>query len=108
MRECTRVSRSERRRLPVDSTASQLEATLKKEGPVDLFTLDGQHRPLQEDLVKFCKLAARLGVGVQLRIPHQRLAFMTGRYADLGVLAILVPLVEAVGFGVAAEDRDES
>ena len=83
---------------PVDSTRSQLQAIIKQRGPVDLFTLDCQHRPLpnEADLVKFCKLAEELGAGVQLRIPHPRLAFMTGRFADLGVLAILVPLVEDV------------
>lgn len=83
---------------PVDSTRSQLEEIIKKRDQVDLFTLDGQHRPLprEEDLVKFCKLAEQLGAGVQLRIPHPRLAFMTGRFADLGVLAIMVPLVEDV------------
>jgi len=81
---------------PVDSTRGQLEAIIKQRGQVDLFSLDGQHRPMprEEDLVKFCKLAEQLGAGVQLRIPHQRLAFMTGRFADFGVLAILVPLVE--------------
>jgi 2-keto-3-deoxy-L-rhamnonate aldolase RhmA len=84
---------------PVDSTRSQLEGIMRKEGRVDLFVLDGQHRPLpdERDLVKFCKLAEELGAGVQLRLPHPRLAFMTGRFADLGVLAILVPLVEEVG-----------
>ncbi|MBM3774389.1 MAG: hypothetical protein FJW37_04420, partial [Acidobacteria bacterium] len=68
---------------------------IQKQGQVDLFTLDGQHAPLpgEEDVAKFCKLAEELGAGVQLRIPHQRLAFMTGRFADLGVLAIMVPLV---------------
>jgi 2-keto-3-deoxy-L-rhamnonate aldolase RhmA len=89
---------------PPDSTRSQLEAIIQKQGQVDLFSLDGQHRPLprEEDLVKFCKLAEQLGVGVQLRIPHQRWAYMTGRYADLGVLAILVPLVEDVETADAA------
>jgi 4-hydroxy-2-oxoheptanedioate aldolase len=83
---------------PVDSTRSQLEEIIRKSGKVDLFSVDGQHRPLpdERDLVKFCKLAEGLGAGVQLRIPHQRLAYMTGRYADLGVLAIMVPLVEEV------------
>jgi len=81
-----------------DSTRSQLEEIIKQRGQVDLFSLDGQHRPLpsEGELVKFCKLAEQLGAGVQLRIPHQRLAFMTGRFADLGVLAIMVPLVEDV------------
>lgn len=83
---------------PVDSTRGQLEEIVKKNGKVDLFYLDGQHRPLPEesDLVKFCKLAEELGAGGQLRIPHPRLAFLTGRFADLGVLSIMVPLVEDV------------
>jgi 4-hydroxy-2-oxoheptanedioate aldolase len=83
----------------VDASRGQLEEIIKKSGKVDLFSLDGQHRPLpdERDLVKFCKLAEELGAGVQLRIPHVRLAFMTGRFADLGVLAIMVPLVEEAG-----------
>jgi 4-hydroxy-2-oxoheptanedioate aldolase len=82
----------------VDSTRSQLEDIIRKSGKVDLFSLDGQHRPLPDErvLVKFCKLAEELGAGVQLRIQHPRLAYMTGRFADLGVLAVMVPLVEEV------------
>jgi 2-keto-3-deoxy-L-rhamnonate aldolase RhmA len=84
--------------VPADSTRGQLEAVLAKEGKVDLFYLDGQHRPLPEekDLVRFCKLAEELGVGVQMRLPHVRLAYLTGRFADLGVMSIMVPLVEEV------------
>ena len=83
---------------PVDSTRSQLEEIIKKNDGLDLFSVDGQHRPLpdERDLAKFCKLVEDLGAGVQLRIPHPRWAYMTGRFADLGVLAILVPLVEDV------------
>ena len=83
---------------PVESTRGELEQIIKKNGKVDLFSLDGQHRPLpdERDLVKFCKLAEDLGAGVQLRIPHPRWAYMTGRFLDLGVLAILVPIVEEV------------
>ena len=83
---------------PAGSSRSELAAIIKKNGKVDLFYLDGQHRPLpgERDLVTFCKLAEALGAGVQLRIPHPRLAFMTGRFADLGVLSIMVPLVEDV------------
>lgn len=59
---------------PVESTRGQLEEIIKKNGKVDLFSLDGQHRPLpdERDLVKFCKLAEELGAGVQLRIPVVR------------------------------------
>ena len=83
---------------PVDSTRSQLEAIIKKQGQVELFSLDGQHRPLpdERELVKFCKLAEELGAGVQLRIPHVKFAHLTGRFADLGVVAVMVPLVEDV------------
>jgi 2-keto-3-deoxy-L-rhamnonate aldolase RhmA len=84
---------------PVDSTRSQLQDIIKKAGGgVELFSLDGQHRPLpdERELVRFCKLAEELGAGVQLRIQHQKLAYTTGRYADLGVLAVMVPLVEEV------------
>jgi 4-hydroxy-2-oxoheptanedioate aldolase len=82
----------------VDATRSQLQEIIKKEGGVDLFSLDSQHRPLpdERDLVKFCKLAEELGAGVQLRIQHPKLAYLTGRFADLGVLAVMVPLVEDV------------
>ena len=52
--------------------------------------------PDERDLVKFCKLAEELGAGVQLRHSASRLAYLTGRYADLGVLAVMVPLVEEV------------
>jgi 2-keto-3-deoxy-L-rhamnonate aldolase RhmA len=83
---------------PADLTRDQLQQIIKKQGQVDLFTLDSQHRPLpnEGDLVRFCKMAEELGAGVQLRIQHPRLAFLTGRFADLGVLAIMVPLVEEV------------
>lgn len=83
---------------PAGLTRSELQELIKKNGKVDLFTLDGQHRPLpdERELARFCKLAEELGAGVQLRIPHPRQAFLTGRYADLGVLAIMVPLVEEV------------
>jgi len=83
---------------PLDATRSQLEEIIKKNGGVDLFNVDTQHRPMpaETDLTKFCKLAEELGAGVQLRIPHPRWAYMTGRFADLGVLAVMVPLVEEV------------
>ncbi len=83
---------------PVESTRGELEQIIRENGKVDLFSVDGQHRPLpdERDLAKFCKLTEELGAGVQLRIPHARWAYMTGRYADLGVMAILVPFVEEV------------
>ena len=80
------------------ATRTELEAIIKKEGGVDLFHLDGQHSPLptEMELVKFCRTAAELGAGVQIRLPHQRFAFLTGRYADLGVLSMYVPQIEEV------------
>lgn len=83
---------------PVEAPRSQLQEIIKQRGQIDLFTLDSQHRPLpdERDLVKFCKLAEELGAGVQLRIQHPKWAYLTGRYADLGVLAVMVPLVEDV------------
>jgi 2-keto-3-deoxy-L-rhamnonate aldolase RhmA len=41
-------------------------------------------------------VAEELGAGVQLRIQHPKLAYLAGRYADLGVLAVMIPLVEEV------------
>jgi 2-keto-3-deoxy-L-rhamnonate aldolase RhmA len=92
---------------PVDATRAQLEAIIKKQGQVDLFNLDGQHSPMptERELVRFCTTAAELGVGVQLRIPHPRLAFLTGRYADLGILSVFIPLVEDVETVNAALDN---
>jgi 2-keto-3-deoxy-L-rhamnonate aldolase RhmA len=82
----------------VDATRGQLQEISKKAGGAELFSLDAQHRPLpdERDLVKFCKMAEELGAGVQLRLQHPKLAYLTGRFADLGVLAVMVPLVEDV------------
>ena len=48
---------------PVESTRSELEEIIEKGGKVDLFSVDGQHRPLpdERDLVKLCKLANMFG-----------------------------------------------
>lgn len=82
----------------VDATRAQLQELSKKAGGAELFSLDAQHRPLpdERDLVKFCKMAEELGAGVQIRLQHPKLAYLTGRFADLGVLAVMVPLVEDV------------
>ena len=82
----------------VDATRAQLQEMSKKVGGAELFSLDAQHRPLpdERDLVKFCKMAEELGAGVQIRLQHPKLAYLTGRFADLGVLAVMVPLVEDV------------
>ena len=83
---------------PIDATRAQMEEIIKQRGGVDIFNLDGQHTPMptERELARFCATAADLGVGVQLRMPHPKLAFLTGRYADLGVLSLFVPLVEEV------------
>lgn len=83
---------------PIDATRAQMEAIVKKQGTVDIFNVDGQHSPMPADreLVRFCTTAAEIGVGVQLRIPHPKLAFLSGRYADLGILSVFIPLVEDV------------
>lgn len=82
----------------VDATRTQLQELSKKAGGAELFSLDAQHRPLpdERELVKFCKMAEELGAGVQIRLQHPKLAYLTGRFADLGVLAVMVPLVEDV------------
>lgn len=82
----------------VDATRAQLQELSKKAGGAELFSLDAQHRPLpdERELVKFCKMAEELGAGVQIRLQHPKLAYLTGRFADLGVLAVMVPLVEDV------------
>lgn len=82
----------------LETTRAQMQEMIKKNGGVDLFSLDAQHRPNSDEreLVRFCKAAEELGAGVQLRIQHPKLAYLVGRYADLGVLAVMVPLVEEV------------
>jgi 2-keto-3-deoxy-L-rhamnonate aldolase RhmA len=82
----------------IDTTRAQLQEISKKAGGAELISLDAQHRPLpdERELVKFCKMAEELGAGVQIRLQHQKLAYLTGRFADLGVLAVMVPLVEEV------------
>ncbi len=91
----------------VDATRAQLQEMSKKVGGAELFSLDAQHRPLpdERDLVKFCKMAEELGAGVQIRLQHPKLAYLTGRFADLGMLAVMVPLVEDVDTANEAIDN---
>jgi 4-hydroxy-2-oxoheptanedioate aldolase len=80
-----------------DATRSELEEIIKKNGGnVDLFNFDIQHSPMPDErvIMRFCQLAEELGVGVRLRIQSPKMAYMTGRFADLGVQSIFVPLVE--------------
>ena len=56
----------------LETTRAQMQEIIKKNGGVDLFSLDAQHRPNSDEreLVRFCKVAEELGAGVQLRIQH--------------------------------------
>lgn len=82
---------------PYDVSRAQLEEIVANNGNrADLVSVDTQHMPLPDERVftKFCKLAEEVGIGVQVRLQHPRLSFMTGRFADLGAQAVLVPIVE--------------
>ena len=79
---------------PMNASREDLE-TLAGLGPCDLFSVDAQHAPFDEEkLVSFCAAAAELEIPVQLRIKHTRHAFLIGNYLDLGPMAIMVPQVE--------------
>jgi 4-hydroxy-2-oxoheptanedioate aldolase len=56
---------------------------------------DIQHNPYGEErLAAFCRMAGEIGIPVQLRIKHPRLAYLAGNYADLGPLSVVVPMAE--------------
>jgi 4-hydroxy-2-oxoheptanedioate aldolase len=75
---------------------AELQQRLAKES-VDLVLVDIQHAPTSDaELIEFCRCANALDVPVLLRLLHPRLACLAGRYADFGVLGVLVPMVEAV------------
>lgn len=79
---------------PLTADADQL-AKIAKAGTADIFSIDAQHAPYDEEsLVSFCAAAAQVDVPVQLRIKHTRHAFLIGNYLDLGPMAIMVPQVE--------------
>ena len=81
-------------RIPMDSSAVQVQEIIKRE-ECDLIYIDSQHGPHTEwDVVRICKAAEELDVGVQLRIKHTRQAYLIGNYLDLGLLGIKVPEVE--------------
>lgn len=81
-------------RISMDSTAEQVQEIIKRES-CDLIYVDSQHGPHTEwDIVRICKAAEELGVGVILRIKHTRYAHLAGNYLDLGLLGIKVPEVE--------------
>lgn len=63
-------------------------------GKYDFIWLDAQHSPYSDrDLVTFTALTERLGIPVQMRIPHTRDAHKVGRFFDLGITGALVPEV---------------
>ena len=73
---------------------SELEDTIAK-GPYDFVSVDSQHSAFNEEtLVKFCGMAAEVGIHVQLRIKHTRHTYLVGNSLDLGPSGIEVPQVE--------------
>jgi 2-keto-3-deoxy-L-rhamnonate aldolase RhmA len=63
-------------------------------GDYHLIWLDAQHSPYSDHLlVSFTGAAEKLGIPVQLRVPHTRDAHKVGRFFDLGVAGALVPEV---------------
>ena len=75
------------------TTKNQL-ADIWATGRYDYIWIDGQHTPFTEaQLVDYCRAAEELGIDVQLRIPHTRLAYMVGRFLDFGPTAVLIPEV---------------
>jgi 2-keto-3-deoxy-L-rhamnonate aldolase RhmA len=75
------------------TSKSQL-ADIWSKGYYDYIWIDGQHTPFTEhQLVSYCTAAEELGIDVQLRIPHTRLAYLVGRFLDFGPSAVLVPEV---------------
>lgn len=80
--------------VPVSLTKEQLARIIDK-GPFDFIFIDSQHEALNEErLVEFCRAAEELGVFVQFRIKHTRLAYLSGNYLDLGPCGIEVPQTE--------------
>jgi 4-hydroxy-2-oxoheptanedioate aldolase len=81
-------------RISMDSTAEQIQEIIERESS-DLIYVDSQHGPYTEwDIVRICKAAEELDVGVILRIKHTRYAGLAGNFLDLGLLGIKVPEVE--------------
>ena len=70
-------------------------AAVVEAGPYDFVWVDSQHAAVSEErLVEFCQMATAMGVPVQLRIRHTRLAHLTGNYLDLGPSGVEIPQVE--------------
>jgi len=89
-------------RLPNNSTAEQVQATIK-ENKCDLIYIDAQHGAICEwDIVRICAAAEELDVPVQMRIKHLREAYLIGHYLDVGLFGIKVPEVKEVATVVEA------
>lgn len=81
-------------RVPITTGRAALETALTK-SRYDLIYIDGQHSAFSDDqLVSICNAAEELGLPVQFRLPHTRLAYLSGRYLDLGPAALLIPETE--------------
>jgi 2-keto-3-deoxy-L-rhamnonate aldolase RhmA len=77
----------------VDITRDQMETALGN-GDYDAVYFDGQHRPISDDkVIAFCAHAEALGMPVQMRLPHTRHSYLTGRFCDFGLSSIMVPEV---------------
>lgn len=78
---------------PIGITRSQMEVALGN-GDYDAVYFDGQHSPISDDSVAaFCAHAEALGMPAQMRLPHTRHSYLTGRFCDFGLSSIMVPEV---------------
>jgi len=69
-------------------------AAIWARGDYDFVWLDAQHSVYSDaQLAAFTGAAEELGIPVQLRIFHTRLAYLVGRFLDLGPTGVLVPEV---------------
>ena len=83
-------------RMPIDATKSMTEFALGK-GDYQFLYIDGQHTAYTDwQIVEFCNMAEEIGLPVQMRIPHTRMAHLVGRFFDLGLSSVIVPEVEDV------------
>lgn len=83
-------------RMPIDATRSMTEFALSK-GEYQFLYIDGQHTAYTDwQIVEFCAMAEEIGMPVQMRIPHTRMAYLVGRFFDLGLSSVIVPEVEDI------------
>lgn len=65
------------------------------EGDYDFLWLDGQHGPLDENVLgSLCQAAEAQGIHIQFRIKHTRHTYLVGNYLDLGPSGVEIPQVE--------------